>query len=1121
MYLQFGGMSRTRTRRSLTKPNYVEHGSSASEPESESDSGPIVDVLVESQDSVETKQARLKSHGRLGRLARDEQTSSGEKIYDQLSGSGTAIKLVVDEWTMLWDDSPETAALQLVNFVLLTSSIRQPMTRADLEHPDPAAVLAELQETWTSTGSEYLLSSKLKTKPAKSMKLNFAEFWGRWSNVVLIEDASRLVISWLMTMSSSGYRPLRHAASLACFNILRGCAVHCSTLAKELDKVSRLKSSGMVDSISSQLALLEKTIQMIFDGVFLQRFRDVDFNIRIEAVTNLEKWIESYPEVFLDNSYLRYIGWALSDRISAVRCTSLEVFSVLYRDGSMRDGMDSFTQRFLPRVLEMAERDVELAVRDEACLLVAELYRFCEDKGEFKENLGFLLDLVRFAQPITKSGLEALLTVIFDGESYESFRKKAELAVSQIKDPHADDHPEMLICCQIAKFADAVTDGIPVDRRLLCVEHFIGVAKRTIPALRDITLWVRLTEAVLLGKSFKSNVADRQQWESLFNNIASVNGFMMVLEAVTRYSFVYVNSMADSTRQMHCGLNKSNSRDLSNLLVSIVPNWMPEVVKQSGCLAAFLDLLGLADAVSLCAGWTDAVAAIGGIAVLCNNSATAESLVSLARYWQQEEITGAFTIFLKTIPEDSACCQRYARMALGKIPWSEVIRGGFWARLGAAAPFVPVPDWIRLSSALKDLVDKIYILLEDGKSLSLSDTPEEYITLESTVLPALLTALVKGSAFSESDEDFYSVLTGHFSQKTIHTGAHVLGLLCDLKDAKVDNDTEEEMIEFIEQVGATEEGLIPSLSLGKLFLNGAVSEKALVAVMTLYGHHYKGVVAQKCFLSLWNSTVSKVGDQTVDLISVIFGALGSDLENDLEGLALLSSLFADSLRDNPQARNSNSLVRLFISTIEAGKDGARLDALLTSLAVWLTPNLAAEVLTSYRRDVDRRPALASDTLTKALIKASTKRTVPARRRPVTGGSKLCKEVSDDEDLINSEAATPTKEFAGLKMSSELALPSSPLPARKRTIKMAANQKSDSIKLVAPLGGHGPRHPNRRVHHCRRGLSPCPPWAVVPVHTPGTREGPQAPEETTIALTLARRRFCCATSSAAPTQFTLF
>jgi hypothetical protein len=372
-------------------------------------------------------------------------------------------------------------------------------------------------------------------------------------------------------------------------------------------------------------------------------------------------------------------------------------------------------------------------------------------------------------------------------------------------------------------------------------------------------------------------------------------------------------------------------------------------------------------------------------------------------------------------------------MALGKIPWSKVISGGSWARLAAAAPFVPVPDWIRLSSALKDLVDKIYILLEDGK-VSTSSPLDEFATIESKVLPALLTALVKGSTFSEDNEDLYSILTGRFSPKMIHTGAHVLELLCDLKleNVKIDVDTEEEIIEFIDSIGATEEGLVPSLSLGKLFLNGAVSEKALVAVMSLYGNHYKGVVAQKCFLSLWNSAVVKLGEQTVELINVIF----DKLEGDLEGVASLSSLFSDSLRDNPQARNSNALVRLFISTIETGKDGAHLAALLTSLAVWLTPNLAAEVLTCYRRDVDQRTRRDDDPLTKALVKASTKRNAPARRRPAIGGSKLRKEISEDEeDLVDSEVATPTKEFAGLKMSSELVLPSSPLPARKRVLKL--------------------------------------------------------------------------------------
>lgn len=59
---------------------------------------------------------------------------------------------------------------------------------------------------------------------------------------------------------------------------------------------------------------------MTFSGPrsFVQRYRDVDPIIRERCVTELADWIAQYPEVFLDNAYLRYIGWSLSDKVADI-----------------------------------------------------------------------------------------------------------------------------------------------------------------------------------------------------------------------------------------------------------------------------------------------------------------------------------------------------------------------------------------------------------------------------------------------------------------------------------------------------------------------------------------------------------------------------------------------------------------------------------------------------------------------------------------------------------------------------------------------------------------------------------------------------------------------------------
>ena len=50
-------------------------------------------------------------------------------------------------------------------------------------------------------------------------------------------------------------------------------------------------------------------------SVFVHRCRDVEAIIRTECIKHLGEWMEQYPSYFLDNNYLRYIGWLLNDKV--------------------------------------------------------------------------------------------------------------------------------------------------------------------------------------------------------------------------------------------------------------------------------------------------------------------------------------------------------------------------------------------------------------------------------------------------------------------------------------------------------------------------------------------------------------------------------------------------------------------------------------------------------------------------------------------------------------------------------------------------------------------------------------------------------------------------------------
>jgi len=50
-------------------------------------------------------------------------------------------------------------------------------------------------------------------------------------------------------------------------------------------------------------------------GVFVHRYRDHVPDIRATCLQELGVWMRSDPETFLNDGYLKYLGWMLSDKV--------------------------------------------------------------------------------------------------------------------------------------------------------------------------------------------------------------------------------------------------------------------------------------------------------------------------------------------------------------------------------------------------------------------------------------------------------------------------------------------------------------------------------------------------------------------------------------------------------------------------------------------------------------------------------------------------------------------------------------------------------------------------------------------------------------------------------------
>lgn len=83
----------------------------------------------------------------------------------------------------------------------------------------------------------------------------------------------------------------------------------------------------------------------------------------MECIRALGLWFKRHPGHFLDGSYLRYIGWVFSDDNMHVRLEAVKALAGAYGQEDHISSLQTFTDRFKPRMIQMATGDTEISVR--------------------------------------------------------------------------------------------------------------------------------------------------------------------------------------------------------------------------------------------------------------------------------------------------------------------------------------------------------------------------------------------------------------------------------------------------------------------------------------------------------------------------------------------------------------------------------------------------------------------------------------------------------------------------------------------------------------------------------------------------------------------------------------
>lgn len=148
--------------------------------------------------------------------------------------------------------------------------------------------------------------------------------------------------SWLVALSSSKLRAFRHTSTVISLHFVEAlCEVSLSnkddSAQLQRQKEAEMRRAGKLVVKSTRAGATDKTrlqelealikathgkklrhetyFKELFNAVFIHRYRDAEPTIRMECIRSLGVWMSTLPDHFLEGSYLRYIGWMLTDLV--------------------------------------------------------------------------------------------------------------------------------------------------------------------------------------------------------------------------------------------------------------------------------------------------------------------------------------------------------------------------------------------------------------------------------------------------------------------------------------------------------------------------------------------------------------------------------------------------------------------------------------------------------------------------------------------------------------------------------------------------------------------------------------------------------------------------------------
>ncbi|XP_068572420.1 cohesin subunit SA-2a isoform X2 [Cebidichthys violaceus] len=306
-------------------------------------------------------------------------------LFEVVKMGKSATQSVVDDWIEAYKQDRDHALLDLINFFIQCSGCKGAVSGEMFRHMQNSEIIRKMTEEFDEDSGDYPFT--MSGPQWKKFRISFSDFIAvlvRQCQYSIIYDEYMMdtVISLLTGLSDSQVRAFRHTSTLAAMKLMTALVNVALNLSINMDNTQRQyeaeRNKVVAKRASDRLELLlqkrkelqenqdeiENMMNAIFKGVFVHRYRDAIAEIRAICIEEIGVWMKLYSDAFLNDSYLKYVGWTMHDKQGEVRLKCLSALQGLFYSRELGARLELFTSRFKDRIVSMTlDKEYDVAVQ--------------------------------------------------------------------------------------------------------------------------------------------------------------------------------------------------------------------------------------------------------------------------------------------------------------------------------------------------------------------------------------------------------------------------------------------------------------------------------------------------------------------------------------------------------------------------------------------------------------------------------------------------------------------------------------------------------------------------------------------------------------------------------------